>query len=508
MNELKANEPIHVHKLMYILSLGFIPKRFILCIVGILAVTLAISLNANLSIAIISMVDRRNESSANVIASNECKSEENINVSWNDVQLKPLEHHGDLQWSAETEGYALSSLYYGQLLGFIPGGRMAEVYGGKKTLIFALAFASLLTAALPWMARASAYAFFAGRFVIGIMTAPTVPVLFYLISRWIPVPERSFSTAFVFSGLGLGSFVSFLYSGVLCASEILGGWPLVFYVGGLSGFVWCILCSLLVFETPENHPTISKKELQFITNNLGPAPPKMIKKVPVKSIMLSIPFWALAIGYFGQFWILGLYNVTPSLYMGTILNVDSETNGELSSLPPLTRALFACLCSTPVDWAIKKGYLEASYTRKGTTLVNSILFCVGMIGVLLAKCNLLLTITSFTVGGILGNCVTFGVCMAAIDIAPNLSGTLSGILGTIGVIPFFAVPTFIGWLTKYERSMTQWSYFYYSTIGVVIITTIVFLVFGSSKPQSWGVNGTESTEEGKAEDVQEPVPAN
>ncbi|XP_035234274.1 sodium-dependent phosphate transport protein 4-like isoform X4 [Stegodyphus dumicola] len=345
MNELKANEPIHVHKLMYILSLGFIPKRFILCIVGILAVTLAISLNANLSIAIISMVDRRNESSANVIASNECKSEENINVSWNDVQLKPLEHHGDLQWSAETEGYALSSLYYGQLLGFIPGGRMAEVYGGKKTLIFALAFASLLTAALPWMARASAYAFFAGRFVIGIMT---------------------------------------------------------------------------------------------------------IKKVPVKSIMLSIPFWALAIGYFGQFWILGLYNVTPSLYMGTILNVDSETNGELSSLPPLTRALFACLCSTPVDWAIKKGYLEASYTRKGTTLVNSILFCVGMIGVLLAKCNLLLTITSFTVGGILGNCVTFGVCMAAIDIAPNLSGTLSGILGTIGVIPFFAVPTFIGWLTKYE----------------------------------------------------------
>ncbi|KFM57830.1 Sialin, partial [Stegodyphus mimosarum] len=211
--------------------------------------------------------------------------------------------------------------------------------------------------------------------------------------------------------------------------------------------------------------------------------------------MTSVPFWALAVGYFSQFWILGFYCTAQPLYMGTILHLDSVTNGLLSSVPPLCRALFACMCGFPADWAVKRGHLSVGFIRKSATLSNSILACLGFLGVSLIGCDPQLNTIFFTAGGLLGDFITFGVCMAGVDIAPNLSGTVSGILSFVGVIPFFIIPAIIGWRTKYERSMAQWNFIYYTTIGVVVATTVLYLVFGTSEPQSWGTDEDEGASE-------------
>lgn len=492
-----TNCQIHHHKppIQESKSSSFIPKRYIFSFIGFLASTLAISLNTNLSLAIVSMVDRHNESLTQVKSSNECLAEDSPNFDVSSLnQLSEIP--GEFHWSPETEGLALGAVYYGQLIGFMPGGRMAEIYGGKKTLVGFILLASIFTALVPVAARVSVYAFIACRFLVGVGTAPVIPVLFYMISRWIPESERSFNASFILAGYGVGAFLSFLTAGMLCGSGFLGGWPSVFYIGGISGFVWCFACYLFVYETPGEHPTIADKELNHIKMHLGPTKQKQIKRIPWRSILLSIPFWSLAIGYFGQFWILGFYSTTQALYMGTILKLDSITNGELSCLPPLTRGLFACVCGYPADWALKRKYITIGFIRKGATIINSVFSCMGFIAILLAGCDPLLNIIFFTVGGLFGDFITFGVCMAGVDIAPNLSGTVSGILSIVGVIPFFVIPALVGWSTKYERTMAQWRYVYYCTIGVVVITTIVYILFGTSEPQSWGADEeeTESTE--------------
>ncbi|GFY79742.1 sialin [Trichonephila inaurata madagascariensis] len=111
---------------------------------------------------------------------------------------------------------------------------------------------------------------------------------------------------------------------------------------------------------------------------------------------------------------------------------------------------------------------------------------------MLAGCNALLNTIFFTIGGLLGDFVTFGVCMGGVDIAPNLSGTVTGILNFVGVIPFFLIPALVGFFTQHERSMVQWRYVYYVTIGVVLFTTIIYAVFGTSEPQKWGTHDEES----------------
>ncbi|GFY79744.1 putative inorganic phosphate cotransporter [Trichonephila inaurata madagascariensis] len=309
-----------------------VPKRFLFSIVGFLASTIAISLATNLSIVIVTMVDRSNETIVHHNASKECHSS-NISLNLQSTQKATLVKHGEFDWSPEIEGFAIGAVYYGQLLGYMPGGRMAEVYGGKRTLIIFLFLASFFTVVTPFAARFSMYIFIACRFFIGVGTAPVIPVLFYMISRWIPESERSFNASFILAGYGVGTFVSFLSSGLLCAADFMGGWPSVFYVGGFGGFSWCLLCYLIIYETPEEHPSITNKELKYISQELGKIEQKQIKKIPWKSLLTSVPFLSLALGYFGQFWILGFFSTVQALYMGTILNLDSITNGELSCVP-------------------------------------------------------------------------------------------------------------------------------------------------------------------------------
>ena len=55
--------------------------------------------------------------------------------------------------------------------------------------------------------------------------------------------------------------VSLPLSGVLC--ETLG-WESVFYVFGVLGVIWFIVWVLLVFNGPEDHPTISTEEREYL----------------------------------------------------------------------------------------------------------------------------------------------------------------------------------------------------------------------------------------------------
>lgn len=73
-------------------------------------------------------------------------------------------------WSPDEEGVALGAVYWGQLVGFMPGGRAAEKWGGRKTLLASLLAASLATLATPLAAYVHFWAFLACRILVGIGT--------------------------------------------------------------------------------------------------------------------------------------------------------------------------------------------------------------------------------------------------------------------------------------------------------------------------------------------------
>ena len=65
-----------------------------------------------------------------------------------------------------------------------------------------------------------------------------MPAMNNLLSKWIPVSERSRSLALVYSGMYLGSVTGLAFSPILIHKF---GWPSVFYAFGSLGSIWFAL---------------------------------------------------------------------------------------------------------------------------------------------------------------------------------------------------------------------------------------------------------------------------
>lgn len=91
-----------------------------------------------------------------------------------------------------------------------------------------------------------------------------------MLARWIPPLERSKFAAIVYAGANFGTVVSLPVSGWLCSLDLMGGWPLAFYIFGALGLVWFIFWVFLIYDTPSCHPRICRQEQSFILASIGP----------------------------------------------------------------------------------------------------------------------------------------------------------------------------------------------------------------------------------------------
>lgn len=71
-------------------------------------------------------------------------------------------------------------------------------------------------------------------------------------------------------GSNIGTVISLPISGWLCTLHYGGGWPLCFYLFGGLGVVWFVLWMFLVYDTPQKHPRICPKEVEYINWSIGP----------------------------------------------------------------------------------------------------------------------------------------------------------------------------------------------------------------------------------------------
>lgn len=82
------------------------------------------------------------------------------------------------------------------------------------------------------------YLFSVGVSYISLLQGVAMPAMNNILSKWVPVAERSRSLALVYSGMYLGSVTGLAFSPMLIHNL---GWPSVFYSFGSLGTVWVAL---------------------------------------------------------------------------------------------------------------------------------------------------------------------------------------------------------------------------------------------------------------------------
>ncbi|XP_042874626.1 putative inorganic phosphate cotransporter [Penaeus japonicus] len=314
----------------------------------------------NLSVIIVAMV-RRNMSDATTPPCLGLRNTSHESFA-EDEHFIPDED-GEMEWDETIQGLVLAGFFYGYVVSQIPGGRMAELYGTRWVFGGCILAGGICALLSPVAARAHYGVFIALRIVQGIFQGVSWPAMHSCISHWIPPLERPRFIAVVYFAAALSTSFTLPLCGVIIARH---GWAAAFYVTGALSLAWCVFWFAFMHDSPRQHPRITPEELKYIEETLQRSGTNSSRsmKLPLKSILSSMPVWAIIVASAGNNWGLTVFLAKLPTYMKTILGFSITENGFLSALPFLLRYMGAIIWSSLGDWLTKHGYLSISASRR------------------------------------------------------------------------------------------------------------------------------------------------
>lgn len=87
----------------------------------------------------------------------------------------------DLHWTQTEKGFVLSSFFCGYFLSGVPGGYLADRFGGKRVLTVASIFWSIFTLLTPTAARSSYASLLLIRILLGLAEGMAWPAIHSLV---------------------------------------------------------------------------------------------------------------------------------------------------------------------------------------------------------------------------------------------------------------------------------------------------------------------------------------
>ncbi|XP_024877927.1 putative inorganic phosphate cotransporter [Temnothorax curvispinosus] len=450
-----------------------LPQRWIFAIMGFLAVLNAYTMRICLSITITEMtipIDHNYTDSS-------CP--DNIESEANNTTVDTTDRY---DWDERTQGLILSSFYWGYVITHLPGGMLAERFGGKYSLGLGMLSTAIFTLLTPVVVKwGEATGLVVLRILMGLGEGTTFPALNAMLAQWTPPEERSVIGSLVFAGAQLGTVFANLLSGLILHDY---SWPAVFYVFGGIGVLWFVTWVLICYNNPDEHPFISEKEVKFLHDRMNEHTHKKPPSVPWRHMLRSLPVWALIAAQIGHDW--GFFTLVTDLpkYMSSVLKYPIKSNGFVSALPYLVMWFSSIGASWLADWMITRGVMSRTNVRKLGTTIASIGPGVFIIGASYASCDRTLVVAMFTIGMALMGTFYPGMKVNGLDLSPNYSGTLMALVNGIGAFTGIFTPYIVGEVAS-EQTMMQWRTVFWIVLGVFILTNIIFVLYASGEVQYW-----------------------
>jgi sugar phosphate permease len=344
-------------------------------------------------------------------------------------------------FSMVTMGWILASFRWGYALFQIPGGWLGDRIGPRHALTLIVAWWSIFTSATA--AAWSAASMLVFRFLFGMGEAGAFPIATRSLSRWMLPSERGFAQSVTHAGSRLGAALTPSLVVLLITRY---GWRVTFCCFGALGLVWAAVWFTYYRNTPAEHSSVNKAELQLIHSSLGGARSGTTRVVPWKLILSSRTLWILSVMYFCYAYCLAVYLDWFPKYLNDHRGFNLKQMGFYASMPLLAGTAGDLLGGTISDrWVKLTGNLKMA--RRG----------VGVAGFLLASAMILpATFTSsptasvwYTCLAVFGLELTVGVSWAIpLDIGADYAGSVSAVMNTCGNIGGAISPTLLAYLVR------------------------------------------------------------
>ena len=398
-----------------------------------------------------------------------------VNIS---VAIIPMQEQ--FGWSESQVGIILGSFYFGYMITMTVGGYLADKYGGKKVLGYALLIWSLFTIITPLFAYQGLWWLILVRILMGLGEGVTFPSWHSIYARWIPFKERTRAVGFTNSGIAAGTLFGFAVAALIIDNY---SWEWVFYSFGLIGVFWYFFWNKIVTSYPEDNKYISKDELIIIKSE---APSKeTAPKIPLLRLFRNTPFMAIAIATFCNNWSLYTFlSYLPKYINAPVaqggMGIDLGSNIFIYSIliPSLVSMISLILGGYLADNLIKNGHgiLKVRKSVNSIGFFGSAIFLYlisledSLINVIILLC-LINICSGICAGG-------FGVNHA--DLGPKYTGSLVGISGSIGMIAAILSPIVAGYVLEITDT---WDSIFYICVAILTFGGTFYLIFASAKEQ-------------------------
>lgn len=252
-------------------------------------------------------------------------------------------------------GYVFSSFVIGYALFQIPGGRLVDRYGPRRTLLFATiwwAVFTSITALVPSGVSGALWILLSVRLALGVGEAVVYPSSNRLVSKWIPTTERGVANGLIFAGVGIGAGVTPPLVTYIIANY---GWHWSFWISAVIGLVIGAVWFWIARDEPKQHPWITAEEIQTIKAGL-PAVAITASAPALRWTQLtrSRSVMAMSLSYFAFGYTAYIYFTWFFIYLTKVRGLDLKSSAIFGMLPFLAMAV-----GSPLG-----GWVSDSVTRR------------------------------------------------------------------------------------------------------------------------------------------------
>ncbi|HMG33736.1 MAG TPA: MFS transporter [Blastocatellia bacterium] len=194
----------------------------------------------------------------------------------------------EIGWSEIQYSWIVVFFQMAYAVGLLGMGRLMDRLGTRKGFSLAVVFWSI--AAMGHALARSVMGFGVARFMLGLGESGNFPASIKTVAEWFPKKERALATGLFNAGTNVGVIAT-----PPIVSFITGrwGWQWAFVFTGALGFLW-LVCWLVFYWRPEEHPHVSAAELAYIKSD----PVESNARVPWKKLVSHRQTWAFALGKF------------------------------------------------------------------------------------------------------------------------------------------------------------------------------------------------------------------
>jgi len=334
---------------------------------------------------------------------------------------------------SKTEiGLVFSAFAYPYLIFQIIGGWVSDRFGARRTLIgcgIIWASATVLTGMAGGLVS-----LLLARTLLGFGEGATFPAATSAMARWVPKDKRGYAQGITHASSRIGNAAA---PAMIVFMMTTYSWRAAFYVCAALSFIWVILWGLNFTEIPSDHARITAQELAEL-------PAAHNRQLSVPWLPLFKRMAPVTVVYFCYGWTLWLFLSWIPQYFLHNFALDLGKSAAFASAVFLAGVAGDTLGGVATDQLLRRtGSLKRA--RSGLVAVCMLLSMLTLIPLLFTH-SLTVSLWCLSVGFFFAE-VTVGAMWAIpMDIAPQCSGTASGMMNTGSALAAITSPVLGGYL--------------------------------------------------------------